>query len=130
MIDAKFGRIINIASTAGVAGHAYVSAYTAAKHALVGFTRAVAKEVVTKGITVNAVCPGYTDTDLVSDSVARIVQKTGRAPEEVRDAILSTSPMNRLVTPSEVAGAVRWLCDSSTASVTGQTIIIDGGELS
>ena len=130
MIDASFGRIINIASTAGVAGHAYVSAYAAAKHALVGFTRAVAKEVVTKGITVNAVCPGYTDTDLVSDSVARIVQKTGRAPEEVRDAILSTSPMHRLVTPSEVAGAVRWLCDNSAASVTGQTIIIDGGELS
>jgi 2-hydroxycyclohexanecarboxyl-CoA dehydrogenase len=130
MIDARFGRIVNIASTAGVAGHAYVSAYAAAKHALVGFTRSVAKEVIAKGITVNAVCPGYTDTDLVSESVARIVRKTGRTADDVHATLLAANPLGRLVSPTEVAGAVRWLCDENAAAVTGQTIIIDGGELS
>jgi NAD(P)-dependent dehydrogenase (short-subunit alcohol dehydrogenase family) len=130
MLEARFGRIINIASTAGVAGHAYVSAYAAAKHALVGFTRSVAKEVIARGVTVNAVCPGYTDTDLVTESVSRIVGKTGRSAEETRAALLASNPLGRLVTPAEVAGAVRWLCDANAASVTGQTIIIDGGELS
>lgn len=130
MFDAGFGRIINIASTAGVAGHAYVSAYAAAKHALVGYTKSVAKEVMTRGVTVNAVCPGYTDTDLVRDSVERIVSKTGKSEDDARRALLSNSPLARLITPQEVAAAVRWLCEDHAAAVTGQTIIIDGGALS
>jgi NAD(P)-dependent dehydrogenase (short-subunit alcohol dehydrogenase family) len=130
MLDARSGRIVNIASTAGVAGHAYVAAYSSAKHALVGFTRSVAKEVAARGITVNAVCPGYTDTDLVTSSVARIVDKTGRSADDARAALLSGNPLGRFVAASEVAGTVRWLCDDDSAAVTGQTIIIDGGAMS
>lgn len=130
MLDRSWGRVVNIASTAGVAGHAYVSAYAAAKHALVGFTRSVAKEVIARGVTVNAVCPGYTDTDLVTHSVSRIVEKTGRSAEDARAALLAGNPLGRLVAPEEVAGAVRWLCDNNAGAVTGQTIIIDGGALS
>ncbi len=129
MIESGFGRIVNISSTAGVAGHPYVSAYCAAKHALVGYTRSVAQEVVRHGVTVNAVCPGYTDTDLVRDSVARIVSATNRTDEQARKAIIGTVPLGRLITPAEVASTVRWLCDHSSASITGQTVVIDGGAL-
>jgi 3-hydroxybutyrate dehydrogenase len=129
MIEMQFGRIVNIASTAGVSGHAYVTAYSAAKHALVGLTRSLSKEVIAQGVTVNAVCPGYTDTDLVARSVETITKRTGRTAADAAAALLADSPLQRFITPSEVAAAVRWLCDDLAASVTGQAIIVDGGEL-
>lgn len=129
MLEHQYGRIVNIASIAGVAGAPYISAYAAAKHAMVGLTRSLAKEVITRGVTVNAVCPGYTDTDLVTRGIERIRERTGRSAEEARAAMLSTSPLQRMITPAEVASSVRWLCDDGAASTTGQAIIIDGGEL-
>lgn len=129
MLDRKYGRIVNIASIAGVAGAPYVSAYCSAKHALVGLTRSLAKETIAHGVTVNAVCPGYTETDMVADGIAKITARTGRSEDEARAALLTNSPLKRLITAQEVASSVAWLCGSGAASVTGQTIIIDGGEL-
>ena len=129
MLRAKEGRVVNIASTAGITGYAYVAAYCAAKHALVGLTRALSRELATSGVTVNAVCPGFTDTDLVARSVETITAKTGRTPEEARDDLARTNPMGRLVTPGEVAGSVLWLCLPGSAAVTGQAIVIAGGEV-
>jgi len=128
MLEANDGRVVNIASTAGITGYAYVAAYCAAKHALVGLTRALARELATSGVTVNAVCPGFTDTDLVARSVETIATKTGRAPEEARRELARTNPMGRLVTPEEVAGTVLWLCLPGSAAVTGQAIVVAGGE--
>ena len=129
MMEEGFGRIINIASIAGVAGAPYVTAYCSAKHAMVGLTRSLAKEVIAKGVTVNAVCPGYTDTDLVTKGVAAITARTGRSTEDATGMLLAHNPLQRLITPEEVASSVLWLCSDGAASVTGQTIIIDGGEL-
>lgn len=129
MTSAGFGRIVNIASVAGVSGAAYVTAYTAAKHAMVGLTRSLAKETIAKGVTVNAVCPGYTDTDLVSKGVSDITAKTGRSADEARGMLIANNPLQRLITPEEVASSVLWLCTPGAASISGQTIIIDGGEL-
>ncbi|MGV3710754.1 MAG: SDR family NAD(P)-dependent oxidoreductase [Gemmatimonas sp.] len=129
MMSAGFGRIVNIASVAGVSGAAYVTAYTSAKHAMVGLTRSLAKETIAKGVTVNAVCPGYTDTDLVSRGVSDITAKTGRSADEARGMLIANNPLQRLITPEEVASAVLWLCTPGAASTSGQTIIIDGGEL-
>ncbi|MBC8088845.1 MAG: SDR family oxidoreductase [Phycisphaerae bacterium] len=129
MIAEQFGRIVNIASIAGVAGAPYITAYCAAKHAMVGLTRALAKEVIARGITVNAVCPGYTDTDLVSAGIERIRERTGRTAADAKASMLASNPLQRMITPAEVASAVRWLCDDGAASTTGQTIVIDGGEL-
>jgi NAD(P)-dependent dehydrogenase (short-subunit alcohol dehydrogenase family) len=129
MLRAKRGRIINIASTAGLVGYAYVSAYVAAKHALVGLTRALALETVKSGVTVNAVCPGFTDTDLVTRSVATITAKTGRSSDEARAALARTNPMERLVTPEEVAGAVAFLALPGAGAVTGQAIVVACGEV-
>jgi 3-hydroxybutyrate dehydrogenase len=123
------GRIVNIASTAALRGYAYVAAYAASKHALLGLTRATAAELVKHGVTVNAVCPGYTETPLVERSIARIVETTGRSADEARAAITAVNPMGRLVTPDEVAAAVRWLVSDAAASVTGQAIVIAGGEV-
>jgi NAD(P)-dependent dehydrogenase (short-subunit alcohol dehydrogenase family) len=127
MLERGRGRIVNIASTAGVKAYAYVSAYVAAKHAVVGLTRALALEVVRSGITVNAVCPGYTDTDLVSRAVETIVGRTGRTAGEARAAFLN--PQGRLIAPEEVAETVLWLAGPGAASVTGQAIILSGGEI-
>jgi len=129
MLEARHGAIVNVASTAGVTGYAYVAAYCAAKHALVGMTRALAREVAAKGIVVNAVCPGYTDTDLVARAVDNITAKTGRAADDARADLASSNPMGRLVTPAEVAATVAFLCSPGAASITGQAIVIAGGEI-
>ncbi|ATA56133.1 3-hydroxyacyl-CoA dehydrogenase [Variovorax boronicumulans] len=129
MLDAGWGRIVNIASTAGQKGYAYVSAYTAAKHGVIGLTRALALEVARKGISVNAVCPGYTDTDILRNSVANVVGKTGRSEADALAEFSSVNPQKRIVQPAEVADAVRWLCGEGAASVTGQSISVSGGEV-
>jgi NAD(P)-dependent dehydrogenase (short-subunit alcohol dehydrogenase family) len=129
MLAAKHGRVVNIASTAGLTGYAYVSAYVAAKHALVGLTRALALETAKSGVTVNAVCPGFTDTDLVARSVETIVAKTGRSAADARAELAKSNPMGRLVTPQEVASAVSFLCLPDAAGVTGQAIVVAGGEV-
>ena len=127
MIERKNGRIINIASVAGKVGFMYTSAYCAAKHGVLGFTRAVALEVASKGITVNAICPGWVDTDMTTTSVARIVQKTGRSAAEARSALEAMSPQRRLVQPDEVATVAVFLAGPGAHGITGQAINVDGG---
>jgi NAD(P)-dependent dehydrogenase (short-subunit alcohol dehydrogenase family) len=122
------GRVINIASTAGLKGYAYVSAYAAAKHALVGLTRSVALEVAAQGITVNALCPGYAETDLLRESLARIVARTGRSEAEARAELLRGNPQGRFIQPEEVAAAALFLCRPEASAITGQAIAITGGE--
>ena len=129
MQAARWGRIVNVASTAGLVGYAYVAAYVAAKHGVVGLTRALALEVAKKGITVNAVCPGYTETDILRESIANVVAKTGRTEEQARAEFASGNPQGRIVQPEEVAGTVLWLTSNSAASVTGQSIAVCGGEV-
>ncbi len=129
MIEGGWGRIVNIASTAGQRGYAYVSAYVAAKHGVVGLTRALALELARKNVTVNAVCPGYTETDILRESIANVVAKTGRSVEEARAQFAAVNPQGRIIQPSEVASAVLWLCSEGAASVTGQSISISGGEV-
>jgi NAD(P)-dependent dehydrogenase (short-subunit alcohol dehydrogenase family) len=124
-----FGRIINIASTAGLKGYAYVTAYVAAKHALVGFTRALALETVKDGITVNAVCPGFTDTDMLARAVATIAAAAGGSPEEARRKLASGNPAGRLVQPEDVAEAVAFLCQRTAGAMTGQAIAVAYGEV-
>ena len=129
MLEAKWGRIVNVASTAGLTGYRYTAAYTAAKHGVVGLTRALALEVATKGVTVNAVCPGYTETDIVRDAVANIVAKTGRSEDEARAELAAGNPQKRLVQSGEVANAVVWLCLAESAAMNGQSIAVAGGEV-
>jgi 3-hydroxybutyrate dehydrogenase len=129
MVERGFGRIVNVASTAGLRGYPYVSAYCAAKHALVGLTRALAAETATRGVTVNAVCPGYTDTDIVRDSIDRVVEKTGRARNDVLAEYLHDTPIGRLIRPEEVAAAVLYLCSPQAAAVSGTTLAVAGGEM-
>jgi len=129
MLELKYGRIVNIASTAGLRGAAYISAYVASKHAVIGLTRALALEYATRNITVNAVCPGYVDTDIVRQAVATIRHKTGRSESEALAALVATNPQQRLITPEEVANAVLWLCRPGSQSITGQSLIISGGEV-
>ena len=129
MLAAGWGRIVNVASTAGLVGYAYVAAYVAAKHGVVGLTRALALEVAKKSITVNAVCPGYTETDILRDSIANVVAKTGRTEDEARAGFAAGNPQGRIVQPHEVADTVRWLCGDAAASVTGQSIAVCGGEV-
>jgi NAD(P)-dependent dehydrogenase (short-subunit alcohol dehydrogenase family) len=129
MLRAGSGRVVNIASTAGLTGYAYVSAYVAAKHALIGLTRALALETAKSGVTVNAVCPGFTDTELVARSAAVIAEKTGRSPEAARAELAASNPMGRLVTPEEVASAVAFLALPASGAVTGEAIVVAGGEV-
>ena len=123
------GRIIHIASTAGLKGYAYVSAYTAAKHGVIGLTKALAIELARKNITVNALCPGYTETDIVQAAIDTIVTKTGKTAQQARDTLAAGNPQQRLVQPEEIAKAVMWLCSEGSGAINGQAIAIDGGEL-
>jgi NAD(P)-dependent dehydrogenase (short-subunit alcohol dehydrogenase family) len=129
MFERNFGRIVNVASTAGLRGYPYVAAYCAAKHGVIGLTRAIALEVARRNITVNAVCPGYTDTDLVHESIANIEKTTGRSPDEARAALTKSNPQGRLMQPEEVANAVAWLCLPGAEAITGQSIAVAGGEV-
>jgi NAD(P)-dependent dehydrogenase (short-subunit alcohol dehydrogenase family) len=129
MIARKFGRVVNIASTAALKGYPYVGAYVAAKHALLGLTRTLALELAKTGVTANAVCPGFTDTDMVSASVDTIVAKTGRTLEAARAELTRSNPMGRLIAPEEVANAVCFLARRESASITGSAIAVAGGEI-
>lgn len=129
MLRRRAGRIINVASTAGLVGYGYVAAYVASKHAVIGLTRSLALETAKTGITVNALCPGYTETDIVRDAVANIAQKTGKSEAEARQTLEASNPQGRLVQPQEVANAAVWLCLPGSESITGQAIAIAGGEV-
>ena len=128
MLEAGRGRIVNLASTAGMTGYRYVAAYCAAKHGVVGLTRALALEVATRGVTVNAVCPGFTETPMLDASIRNITEKTGRSADEARANLASNNPQGRLVRPEEVADTVAWLCGPGAAAINGQAIAVDGGE--
>ncbi len=130
MLERAFGRVINMASVAGLGGAAYITAYSSAKHALVGLTRSLAAEVAMRGVAVHAVCPGYTDTDLVQAAVERIVRKTGRSDEDALRSILADAKQSRIISVSEVADAVLALCVAPPDAPTGQIIVLDGGAVS
>lgn len=129
MAERGFGRIINVASTAALTGYAYVAAYCAAKHGVLGLTRAMALEFAKKGVTVNAVCPGYTETDIIERSVETVMAKTGRSAAEARAQFAASNPQGRLIQPREVANAVLWLARRDSAAMNGQAIAVCGGEL-
>lgn len=129
MCERDRGRIINIASTAGLQGAPYISAYAASKHGLVGMTRSLGLELAATGITANCVCPGFTDTDMVSDAINNITSKTGRSEAEALAELVKHNPQQRLITPEEVADTVLWLCQDSSRSITGQSIVIGGGNI-
>lgn len=128
MAKRGFGRIVNVASTAALTGYAYVAAYCAAKHGVLGLTRSMAREYAKKGVTINAVCPGYTDTEIIERSVETIVAKTGRTPAEAKAQFAATNPQGRLVQPVEVAASVVWLARRDSGAITGQALGISGGE--
>jgi NAD(P)-dependent dehydrogenase (short-subunit alcohol dehydrogenase family) len=129
MVERGFGRVVNVASTAALKGYAYVTAYCAAKHGVLGLTRALALEVARRGVTVNAVCPGYTETEFIERAIAQISAKTGRSVEQARAELVAVNPQGRLVQPDEIAQAVVWLCRRESASITGQAIAVAGGEV-
>jgi 3-hydroxybutyrate dehydrogenase len=129
MIDRPHGRIVAIASTAGLRGYAYASAYAAAKHAVIGLVRSIALELASTPVTVNAVCPGFTETDLLAGSIDNIMNKTGRTREQALADLSRYNPQGRLVSPAEVADTVLWLCGEGAGAVTGQAIAVAGGEV-
>ncbi len=128
MADRGWGRLISVASTAGLKGYGYVAAYCAAKHGVVGLTRAVALETAKTGITANALCPGFTETPMLDESIANIVAKTGQTAPAARAALAASNPQGRFIRPEEVAQAALWLCGPGSDAVTGQAISISGGE--
>jgi NAD(P)-dependent dehydrogenase (short-subunit alcohol dehydrogenase family) len=129
MVERRWGRIIYVASVAGLTGGKYIAAYAASKHAVLGLCRSAAAEVADSGVTVNAVCPGYVDTDMTRESIDRIVEKTAKTREQALAAILATTPQRRLIAPEEVAHAVLSLCDEKAVGINGEAIVIDGGAL-
>ncbi|MEO8841301.1 MAG: SDR family NAD(P)-dependent oxidoreductase [Kofleriaceae bacterium] len=129
MIQAGWGRVINIASNAGVSGYAYTAAYCAAKHAMVGFTRALAIDLARTNVTINAICPGWVETALADEAVARIAEKTGRSLVEAKKTLEVMSPQRRMIKPDEVAHAVAMLCADGARGIHGQTLVIDGGAI-
>ncbi len=128
MLEGGFGRVVNVASTAALKGYPYVAAYVAAKHGLLGLTRALAVEVAGRGVTVNAVCPGFTDTPMLDASVATLKARTGRDEAAARAALANHNPQGRLVRPEEVATAVLFLCSPGAAAVNGAALPVSGGE--
>ena len=129
LLAAEDGRIVTIASTAGLKGYAYSAPYVAAKHGAIGLTRALAQELARTRVTVNAVCPGFTETEMVAEAVDKIRAKTGRSAEEARAELAKFNPQRRLVSPDEVAASVVWLCLPESRSITGQSIAVAGGEV-
>ena len=130
MLEAGRGRVVNVASTAGLRGYKTMAAYCAAKHGVIGFTRALALETAKRGVTVNAVCPGYTDTELTDSAVANVVEALGKTPEEARAMLVRIIPRGVMTSPQEVASAVAWLCAPESAAVTGIALPVAGGEVS
>ncbi|MBU4528728.1 MAG: SDR family oxidoreductase [Hoeflea sp.] len=122
------GRLIAIASTAGLKGYGYVSAYCAAKHGVIGLVRSLAQELAKTGVTVNAICPGFTDTPMLHRSIDKIVDKTGRSRAEAEASLRDVNPQGRFIQPDEIAETVIWLCGDAAASITGQAISLSGGE--
>ncbi|WP_366654800.1 SDR family NAD(P)-dependent oxidoreductase [Fodinicurvata sp. EGI_FJ10296] len=129
MTERGFGRIVSVASTAGLKGYAYVAPYCASKHGVIGMTRSLALETARTGVTVNCVCPGYTDSDIVDAAARTIAEKTGRTEEQAKVDISSGNPQKRLIQPEEVAEATLWLCDPRAGSMTGQSVAVAGGEV-
>jgi NAD(P)-dependent dehydrogenase (short-subunit alcohol dehydrogenase family) len=129
MVERRWGRIVNVASTAALQGARFIAAYAASKHAVLGFTRCAAAEVAASGVTVNAVCPSYVDTDMTFESIQRMVARSKRTEKEAVDFVTSLNPQGRLITPEEVAAAVLALCGEAARGINGQTVVIDGGAL-
>jgi len=129
MVKRGWGRVVNIASNAGVSGYGYTAAYCAAKHAMVGFTRALAIDLARTGVTINALCPGWVDTAMAAEAVARIAQKTKRSEAEAKQTLEAMSPQKRMIQPAEVAHAALMLCADDARGIHGQTIVIDGGAI-
>lgn len=127
MLERGWGRVVNVASVAAKEGAPYIAAYTASKHALLGMTRALGAEVAARGVTVNAVCPGYVDSEMTDASVERMTAKTGRSAEEIRDRLNAMSPQGRLMEPEEVAYLIAALCDPRAKGINAQSIVLDGG---
>jgi NAD(P)-dependent dehydrogenase (short-subunit alcohol dehydrogenase family) len=129
MVAARWGRVVIVASNAGLTGYAYTTAYCASKHAVIGMMRAVALEIAESGVTINAVCPGWVDTDMATRAIARIAKKTGKSSSEARAALEAMSPQKRMVQAEEVASLVAFLCSSEARGVHGQALAIDGGQV-
>jgi 3-hydroxybutyrate dehydrogenase len=129
MIERGWGRVVNVASNAGVSGYRYTAAYCASKHAMVGMTRALAIDLATTGVTINAVCPGWVATRMVDEAVSRIAGVTGRSAEDARSTLADMSPQRRILTAEEVAGMVEYLCRDEAQAVHGQALLIDGGQV-
>lgn len=129
MLEAKWWRIVNVGSVCSLKGYAYVTAYVASKHGLLGLTRALAHETAKKGVTVNCVCPGYVDTPIITESVDRITSKTTLSAEEAHASLIQFNPQGRIITPEEVASAIAYLCTDLAASINGAAVPITGGEI-